>query len=239
MSSFIRSSGQLASETELTITRRQSASVIPAVETSDENQTEDDEDVDDDDDDDDDDSPSLVNFNSAIETATTKPIPTSNSNFKTQPKMKTKMKTKTARGNTNTNSSTGFRFRFGYLTANINSIMRDQLANERSFLAYVRATMTLLVCGLTIVQLHLKIMIEYTIDSNGLESKLQLLQNKFLMFEKFVHPLALIMCSVGIYCLFVGLIRYFINLNHLYNCNNFVSGKVEYFGLFGVFFAVC
>ncbi|KAJ8496982.1 hypothetical protein ONZ51_g818 [Trametes cubensis] len=77
---------------------------------------------------------------------------------------------------------------------NSGSVARDHLASERTFLAYVRTSLTLSSAGVGLVQLF-----SLSAETGNRED-----------LERFARPLGATMIGVGLYTLLVGAIRYFI-----------------------------
>ncbi|KAI0351421.1 hypothetical protein OH77DRAFT_1411127 [Trametes cingulata] len=77
---------------------------------------------------------------------------------------------------------------------NSGSVARDHLASERTFLAYVRTSLTLSSAGVGLVQLFS--LSAATAHRDDL--------------ERFARPLGAVMIGIGLYTLAVGVIRYFL-----------------------------
>ncbi|KAI9064614.1 hypothetical protein FKP32DRAFT_570321 [Trametes sanguinea] len=77
---------------------------------------------------------------------------------------------------------------------NSGSVARDHLASERTFLAYVRTSLTLSSAGVGLVQLFS--LSAVTADRRDL--------------EHFARPLGATMIAIGLYTLWVGIARYFL-----------------------------
>ncbi|KAI0793030.1 hypothetical protein BC629DRAFT_1242195, partial [Irpex lacteus] len=85
---------------------------------------------------------------------------------------------------------------------NSGSVARDHLASERTFLAYMRTSLTIASTGVALVQL-------FTISAET--------TNKHL--EKFSRPLGAVIIVIGLGVLFLGLVRYFTIQNALVGGN--------------------
>ncbi|KAJ7452260.1 hypothetical protein FB451DRAFT_696506 [Mycena latifolia] len=83
---------------------------------------------------------------------------------------------------------------------NCGSVARDHLASERTFLAYVRTSLTIASAGVALAQL-------LTL-SEGPQAQLRVLAT-LTPFEIYARPLAVASILLGIYVLLVGTSRYF------------------------------
>ncbi len=126
---------------------------------------------------------------------------------------------------------------------NAKNTVRDQLANERSFLAFARASLTLLVSAISITQVYKKILIKDQVtklldqirDTNQSSSwiKANLALNS--TYSTIVRPLTFFTTTASLIITLVGFFRYILNLNLLLNDKQFSPFTVSAF----VVIAIC
>lgn len=119
---------------------------------------------------------------------------------------------------------------------NKNSLTRDELANERSFLAYIRCSMTILVSSFSITQIVLQLVILSVhkiliIDDNNLNSNLS--YNLFLDYynnlndyKKFFKPIGLFLCAISLFVSCLGLKKSWLNFYNLAERAKFQPGLI-------------
>lgn len=107
--------------------------------------------------------------------------------------------------------------------ANKNSLTRDELANERSFLAYVRCATTLLVSSFSITQVILQVIIQSVLDilhhdrvnSENYDKTLRRYQEVRHDYIHFVRPLCMFICGLSIFTVFLGLKKSLLNFYYI------------------------
>lgn len=120
-------------------------------------------------------------------------------------------------------------------STNTKNTARDQLANERSFLAYCRVSLCFTVAAITVVQSFNKIILETLVyrllTSKGKDTSainLTYVVNDAALFERLqssytriVRPLCLLSLSIALLTALIGVSRYLINLNLLIHDRRF------------------
>ncbi|KAH3668082.1 hypothetical protein OGAPHI_001836 [Ogataea philodendri] len=115
-------------------------------------------------------------------------------------------------------------FHFIVNTDNSGSLVRDHLANERSLLAYFRATVTYFTVSISALQLFKKNIITHLISPNPDTARLKV-EEQF--YDTLVRPWSIIMCVLGLIFIIDSVTRFLINSNHLTDLNRFdIDGKV-------------
>lgn len=130
-------------------------------------------------------------------------------------------------------------------TDNKGSTARDQLANERTFLAYIRTTTTLLLMSVTMIQIfkhELNILIlEYLVskvneisktgsidENNSTDIKnLEFINSNLKFMKTFLKPICLIFTSLSIFILIFAIFRFFLNLNIMLKDNKFSIDRIS------------
>ncbi|KAI0373811.1 hypothetical protein BV20DRAFT_1033699 [Pilatotrama ljubarskyi] len=85
-------------------------------------------------------------------------------------------------------------WKFMLMLENSGSVARDHLASERTFLAYVRTSLTMSSAGVGLVQL-------FSLSAAAAHRD---------DLERFARPLGAVMIGIGLYTLGVGVVRYFL-----------------------------
>lgn len=109
---------------------------------------------------------------------------------------------------------------------NKNALVRDGLSTERSFLAYTRSAVTIVVSAFSITQIALTLLIQQALNNTGGYNA------AFHSYNSYLKPVCLLLCALGVFVLCTGLKRMVVNLYHLTVLRRFQPG---YIGM-GIFF---
>lgn len=122
---------------------------------------------------------------------------------------------------------------------NNNSLTRDELANERSFLAYIRCTTTLLVSSFSITQVVLQMIVlsvrritdvDGVVGGNDTETNLPLLIAAYTSnvhdYTHYFKPTTLLICAVAGFCSCLGLKKAWLNFYNLAERAKFQPGLI-------------
>ncbi|OWB85327.1 hypothetical protein B5S33_g3991 [[Candida] boidinii] len=130
-------------------------------------------------------------------------------------------------------------------TDNKGSTARDQLANERTFLAYIRTTTTLLLMSVTMIQIFKHklntLILEYLVskidelaktgsidgDNPIGTKKIEFINSNLKFMKIFVKPICLIFTSLSIFILITAIFRFFLNLNIMLKDNKFSIDRIS------------
>jgi uncharacterized membrane protein YidH (DUF202 family) len=118
--------------------------------------------------------------------------------------------------------------------SNSNSLVRDALSNERSFLAYLRTSLTLLVSAFSITQIIIQLIIQLgivTLIENN-PNKFNEFTLAFNTYKNFIRPVCLLFCSLSVFTLCIGFKRFIINF---YELALFCKFKPGYIGMILIF----
>lgn len=113
---------------------------------------------------------------------------------------------------------------------NRDSLTRDELSNERSFLAYVRVGVTILVALFGISQLVGQALVKDGI-SYVLEGESHDFLAKYHIYKSVAQPLMLFLCSIGCYMFVWAFRRYIKNTFLLSDKSNISASMLGFFTL--------
>ena len=120
--------------------------------------------------------------------------------------------------------------RFFKEVPNSKNTVRDQLANERSFLAFARASIMLLASVISITQVYKKILIQdqvkqlLNLPSDDTHQSSSLLKAYIALnstYSTIVRPLTIFATAASLIIAIMGFFRYILNLNLLLNDKRF------------------
>ncbi|GME69427.1 unnamed protein product [[Candida] boidinii] len=130
-------------------------------------------------------------------------------------------------------------------TDNKGSTARDQLANERTFLAYIRTTTTLLLMSVTMIQIFKHklntLILDYLVskidelaktgsidgDNPIGTKKIEFINSNLKFMKIFVKPICLTFTSLSIFILITAIFRFFLNLNIMLKDNKFSIDRIS------------
>ncbi|ODV88045.1 hypothetical protein CANARDRAFT_20770 [[Candida] arabinofermentans NRRL YB-2248] len=127
--------------------------------------------------------------------------------------------------------------RFLYATENSESVTRDQLANERSYLSYIRAALYFMSISISMVYIYKKSIVEEIIlllQNGDNDSVYYSEETKF--YNVLIWPMSLIFSSLAVILCLNGLARYFSNLNSMFESNEISVDRLMMLSLLFVLF---
>lgn len=137
--------------------------------------------------------------------------------------------------------------------ANKNSLTRDELANERSFLAYIRCSTTMLVSSFSITQALLQMIIlsvqqiatvsdAVPADGGDADARLSALVASYTShvhdYRHLIRPITLFICAVALFCSCLGFKKAWLNFYNLAERAKFQPGLIGMGLIFLSVFAV-
>lgn len=122
---------------------------------------------------------------------------------------------------------------------NKNSLTRDELATERSFLAYIRTGVSFLIASFSITQAIQKIIIDLAIELLNNESdNTGDFEQQIKFYKKLAKPVSLVFCTLSLFVCSFGLKRYLVNLKFLARYAKFNASRYGMIILFATLFAI-
>lgn len=115
---------------------------------------------------------------------------------------------------------------FFHRFANQNSLTRDELSNERTVLAYIRTSSTMLVASLGIVQLTLKSLIDVAINLIIDNDTPNTFLYSHLQYRKIAQPTSLFLSIIAIFTLGIGFKQFIWNLWNLAEEGRIKAGRI-------------
>lgn len=107
---------------------------------------------------------------------------------------------------------------------NRGNTVRDQLANERTFLAYMRGCICFMVVTVSTAQIFQKILIDAEVGAilHEADDRLDIAQ---YIYQKGARPFCILVCTIAILIAILGATRYYWNLHLLINDHYFRASQ--------------
>lgn len=124
---------------------------------------------------------------------------------------------------------------------NTNSLTRDELANERAFLAYVRCSTTLLISSFSILQVVLKAVIllgKNTLAGGGGGHEEAPYGRLLQSYTRHVKPVCLFLCALSVFTSCLGLKKSWLNLYNLAERARIQPGVIGMLAIFVSIFVI-
>lgn len=112
---------------------------------------------------------------------------------------------------------------------NKNSLTRDELANERSFLSYMRCSTSLLISSFSITQVilqHIILLVVDIINDEDVEKNINNYSNAIDSYKSFIKPVCIFICSISFFTICLGLKKSWLNFYNLAERAKFQSGFI-------------